>query len=159
MILIKNIYEFLNKNKLTISFCESASGGALSNLITSIENSSKIFKGSIIAYQNSTKINLVKIPEDIIEKHGAVSKETAFYMAQNTNKLLNSDICISITGNSSNNIIENKEPCFYYVGVCIIDKVYTYEIKLENKERNFNRNNIALKSLEILYELLCECDF
>lgn len=158
MKIINDLIELLGNNGLTISFCESASGGALSNLITSVNGSSKIFKGSIIAYSNDAKKNIVKVPEHIINEKGAVSKETAEYMAYNTNKLFNTSICISITGNSATtNLQEDKPSGLYYVGVTIIDKTYTYEVKLESKERNYNRLEIATKSLSILNDILREC--
>lgn len=150
----KIIYEYLLKNNLSISFCESASAGALTSMFCEVEGISQVFKGSIVSYANEIKENIINIPKDIINKHGAVSEIVAEYMAKNTAKLLNTDICISITGNAGSNVIENKKPCLYYVGIFIVDKTEVFEIQLENKERNYNRFNIAFWALDKLLEFI-----
>lgn len=148
------VFKILKSKKLTISFCESASAGALSSFFSEIEGVSEVFKGALITYSNEAKINIAKIDPQLIALHGAVSKEVAEAMSANTNKILKTDICISITGNASNNVIENKIPSLYYVGITIIDKTYVYEIKLDNVERNYNRFNIAWTALSKLNAIL-----
>ena len=148
------VFNFLKKNNLTISFCESASAGALTSLFCEIEGVSEVFKGSLITYSNEAKNKLAKVSEELINLYGAVSEEVAKSMSENTNKILNTDICISITGNASNNVIENKPVCMYYVGITIIDKTYVYKIQQDDKGRNYNRFNIALTALEYLLKIL-----
>ena len=148
------IYEYLKAHHMTISFCESASAGALTSLFCETEGVSAVFKGSIIAYQNEVKHKVLGISEEILNTQGAVSSATASLMAQNTAKKLNTDICISITGNAGNNVMENKAPCFYYVGIFMIDRTEVFEVQLENHERNFNRFNIALYALNKLLEYM-----
>lgn len=148
----QKVFELLKKNNLTISFCESASAGALSSLLCEVEGISQVFKGSIISYSNEIKNKVVKIDQNILNKYGAVSEITAELMAKNTAKIMNTDICISITGNAGSNVIENKEPCLYYVGIFIIDRTEIFEVRLENKERNFNRYNIAHYALSKLLD-------
>ncbi|MGL4950217.1 MAG: CinA family protein [Mycoplasma sp.] len=156
---VQSIFDILSAKDMTISFCESASAGSLTNIFCEIENVSKIFKGSIIAYNNQIKIDVVKIQESLISNYGAVSKEVAIAMAKNTNKIFNTDVCVSITGNASCiNPIENKPTGKYYVGIALFDKVYYFEVNLENGERNFNRLNISLHSLDLLLKLLYECE-
>ncbi len=158
MDIITKIKEILISKGLTISCCESASGGALSDLLTSIDGSSQYFKGAIISYSNEIKEKVVKIDKNIIAQYGAVSSQVAELMAANTNKIMNTDICISITGNASqNNLIEDKPSCMYYLGITIIDKTYVYEKQLLSNERKVNKLNIAFVALETLYDLLQEC--
>ena len=152
--IVKTIYNYLLKNNLTISFCESASAGALTSLFCEIDGISQVFKGSIISYANEIKNKVVKIDSEIINKYGVVSKEVAEYMAKNTAKIMNTDICISITGNAGANAMENKKSGLYYVGIYIIDKVEVFEFNLEHKERNFNRLNISQHALMKLIEFI-----
>lgn len=148
------LFNKLREKNLTISFCESASGGMLSSYMCDVEGASKVFKGSLVTYSNESKINVAKIDKSVIDLYGAVSQQTVKMMAENTNKIFSSDICISITGNASRNVIENKPVCFYYVGITIIDKTYVYEIEQEDVGRNYNRFNIAYFAIEKLLELL-----
>lgn len=148
------LFEFLLKKNLTISFCESASAGALSSFFCDIEGASKVFKGALITYSNESKINIAKVNPEFINLYGAVSEQVAIEMSKNTNKILNTDICISITGNSSSNVIENKPTCLYYVGITIVDKTYVYQIVQKDMGRNYNRFNIAHASIEKLLSIL-----
>lgn len=158
MKILHEIYKLLDNLKLTISFCESASAGALSSCFCEIKGSSKYFKGSIIAYSNQTKEHLLKIDSTTLQKYGSISPQIAELMAQNTNRIMKTDICVAITGNSDTNVIENKPSCLYYVAIALIDKTYVYEIQLNNTERNFNRLNISINAFEKLLDLLNECD-
>jgi nicotinamide-nucleotide amidase len=97
-ILSVKLFRFLLKKQLTVSFAESCTGGLLSKCITDIPGSSKIFPGSVISYSNELKINLLDIDRKIIEKHGAVSEETAEKMSDGIKKITGSDISAGITG-------------------------------------------------------------
>ncbi len=88
----------LLKRKESLCFAESCTGGLLSSSITAISGSSQVFKGSIISYSNELKQSLLKIPEYLIEKYGAVSEEVAQKMAINAKEILNSDWSIAISG-------------------------------------------------------------
>ena len=91
------IKELINR-KESLVFAESCTGGLLSSTITAISGSSKVFKGSIISYSNELKQSLLNIPENLIKKYGAVSKEVAKNMAINAKEKLNSDWSIAISG-------------------------------------------------------------
>src|SRR5262249_4873605 len=66
--------ELLRKNKATVSVAESATGGLLGERITTVPGSSDYFVGGFIAYTNAMKVELLGVPPEVIEKHGAVSK-------------------------------------------------------------------------------------
>ena len=97
-ILSYKIYNKLIKKKLTIAVAESCTGGLLSSALTSVGGSSKIFNLGFVVYSNESKINVLKIPKNIIKKYGAVSKHVCFYMVKNLNKISKTDISVSITG-------------------------------------------------------------
>ena len=94
----ETIFELLDKQNLTISIAESCSGGLASDLITNISGSSKIFKGSIVSYSNESKISLLNVSKESIQKFGAVSNQVAKEMAIGVRKKFNTDIGLSITG-------------------------------------------------------------
>ncbi len=87
-----------NGRLLTIGAVESATGGRISDRLTSIPGSSDYYRGSVIAYNNRLKITLVGVQEATIAEYGAVSEQTALEMAQRGRTLLGVDICISDTG-------------------------------------------------------------
>lgn len=96
--LAQKLGEVLQKNKLSCVTAESCTGGGLAYAITSIPGSSEWFDRGFVVYSNLSKTELLGIPSDIIEKYGAVSKETAIHMAEGALKNSKADIAISTTG-------------------------------------------------------------
>lgn len=96
--LSEEVGKLLLKRNLTLSVAESCTGGWIGKVITQVSGSSKYFLGSAVVYSDEAKINLLKVPKEIIEAHGAVSAECALFMAQGARNLFNSSISISVTG-------------------------------------------------------------
>src|SRR5665647_109500 len=92
------IGKLLKFAKKTVCTAESCTGGEVAHLLTSVAGSSSYYKGSVIAYANSVKTELLGVEEYIIEKHGAVSQETVKEMAIGARKLLNTDYAVATSG-------------------------------------------------------------
>lgn len=104
--------------KLTLGIAESCSGGLTSHLITNVPGSSFYFKGGIIAYSNSIKVNVLGVSEKTIERFGAVSKNTASEMAIGIKNVINSDLGLSITGIAGPSGATEKKPIgLVYIGL------------------------------------------
>ena len=87
----------IDKNS-TLSLAESCTGGFLSTFFTSKSGASKYFKGSIVTYTNESKIKLLGIKSDYIDKYGVVSKCIVELMAQNIRKKYNTTYGLATTG-------------------------------------------------------------
>jgi nicotinamide-nucleotide amidase len=94
----KCIGDLLRDKKQTVCTAESCTGGKIASLITSVAGSSDYFKGSVVAYANSVKSDILGVSEELISKHGAVSKEVVSEMAENARKLFTTDYCIATSG-------------------------------------------------------------
>ncbi len=90
--------KWLRRKRLTLSICESCTGGMFGSIITTIPGSSNYFKGGIIVYSNEIKKRIVGVKSLTLKKFGAVSRQTAQEMARGVRRITNSDISISITG-------------------------------------------------------------
>ncbi|MBD3182384.1 competence/damage-inducible protein A [Candidatus Poribacteria bacterium] len=88
----------LVKNLETLAIAESCTGGLVSDRITDISGSSRYFQGSVIAYSNNVKSQLLNVSESDLEQYGAVSSTVALQMAKGVRKLLNTDYGLGITG-------------------------------------------------------------
>ncbi len=88
----------LSSKNMSIAVAESCTGGLLSKRITDVSGSSQVFSTGIVSYSNQTKVNILGVDKELIEKHGAVSEEVARAMAEGVRKLDGSDIGIGITG-------------------------------------------------------------
>ena len=73
--LANKVVKKLIKKKLKVSFAESCTGGLLSSSIISIIGSSKVFNSGLITYSNKAKVDMLKVPNKIIKRYGAVSEE------------------------------------------------------------------------------------
>ena len=92
------IGKLLREKGKTISTCESCTGGRIAEMITSVPGSSAYFKGSVIAYDNSVKTELLGVPGILIDKHGAVSEHVVIKMAEGARRLLKTDITVATSG-------------------------------------------------------------
>ncbi len=90
--------ELLQEKKLTLGIAESCTGGLIADRLTNIPGSSSFLLADIVAYSNDAKIKYLNVPEELILKHGAVSKEVAEAMARGIRDTAGSDIGIAVTG-------------------------------------------------------------
>jgi nicotinamide-nucleotide amidase len=88
----------LRESGQTIAVAESCTAGMLGMYITRVPGSSDYFKGGILCYSNSAKIELCGVQPDLLQKHGAVSAEVAEALARGVRAALHSTIGLSITG-------------------------------------------------------------
>ncbi|MBN1894258.1 competence/damage-inducible protein A [bacterium] len=83
---------------LSLSVAESCTGGLLSHKLTQIPGSSAYLNRTIVAYSNQAKKDLLGVPASLLEKYGAVSRETAAAMAEGVRKDSGTDLGLSVTG-------------------------------------------------------------
>jgi nicotinamide-nucleotide amidase len=88
----------LRQSRTTVSVAESCTGGMLGELITSVPGSSGYFLGGVIAYSNAMKTELLGVTPEILERFGAVSRETAEAMAKGARRRTGSSYAVSVTG-------------------------------------------------------------
>ena len=142
---IQSLHKKLIKKKLTISVAESCTGGLLAHNLTKLANSSKYFQMGLTTYSNQAKIKILKVNKNIIQKHGAVSKECCKAMVQNLSKISKSKINVSITGIAGpGGGSKHKTVGLVYIG---IKKGKTMIIK-ENKFKSKNRNSIQILTVK-----------
>jgi nicotinamide-nucleotide amidase len=94
------IGKLLTEKKQTISTAESCTGGKIAEQFTANAGASVYFKGSVVSYATEAKINVLRIPQEIIEEHSVVSIEVAEAMARNVKEIFKTDYAIATTGNA-----------------------------------------------------------
>lgn len=131
---------FMKQHK-TLATAESCTGGYMAHLITSIPGSSNYFKGSIIAYSNEIKINLLHVNPDVIEKHGAVSQPVVEQMAKGLLQQMKTDYAIAISGIAGPDGGSDEKPVgTIWIAIASHDNVYSQKFvfggdRLRNIER------------------------
>jgi len=89
---------WLQMRNATVAVAESCTGGLLGERITSVGGSSRYFAGGAIVYANAVKTELAGVPADMIERHGAVSREVAAALAEGIRYRCEASLGIGITG-------------------------------------------------------------
>jgi len=153
-VLARKLVKKLSKKKLKISFAESCTGGMLSSTITSVSGSSKVFNLGLITYSNKTKISILKVPESIIKKYGAVSKECCLSMVKNLSKISKANISVSITGVAGPNGGTKLKPVgLVYIGIKRGSKITIQKNLFKNKKRILIQKATTLKVLKNILAL------
>ena len=153
--LSQKIVNTLRKKRLKISFAESCTGGLLSSSITSISGSSKVFTLGLVTYSNQSKISILKIPKNIIRKHGAVSYETCLSMVKNLNKITKTNISVSITGVAGPKGGTKQKPVgLVYIGIKKANKTLVKKYLLKNKKRIPIQRSTVNKALNLILSFL-----
>ena len=88
----------LKERGLTLATAESCTGGNIAHQITSVAGSSAYFLGSVVSYANGVKTNLLKVPTEVLDSHGAVSEPTVKQMVQGVCELLGVDCAMATSG-------------------------------------------------------------
>ena len=92
------IGEMLIARGLTVSTAESFTSGRVASELTSVPGASEYFKGSVVAYSEEIKKEVLGVSSDTLEEKGAVHLSTVIEMAQGVAKLMSSDYPIATTG-------------------------------------------------------------
>ena len=152
--LSQKIINLLTKKKLKISLVESCTGGLLASSITSISGSSKVFTLGLVTYSNNAKINILKVPKNIISRYGAVSHQTCMYMVKNLNKISKTNISVSITGVAGPNGGTRQKPVgLVYIGIKKSNKMLVKKYFFKNKNRQQIQRATVNKALNLVLSI------
>ena len=88
----------LKQYGMTIATAESCTGGRLAAALNSQSGSSAYYMGSVVAYDNTIKEQVLGVQEDTLMHHGAVSEQTVREMAEGVRKLMHTDYAIATSG-------------------------------------------------------------
>lgn len=96
--LAKVCADHLRSMEKLLSVAETATGGLLANAFTGICGATKFFSGGCVCYSNDSVVQLLDVPECLLQQHGAVSAEAAVAMATGAAEKLGADYGLAITG-------------------------------------------------------------
>lgn len=155
--LVSVVVKSLLENNISLSSCESCTGGLFASAVTDIPGASTIFNRGIIAYCDEAKISELNVDPNIIEKFGAVSFETAKAMVLGLKKKTESRICISVTGiaGPAGGSIE-KPVGLVYIALTFDGEFHCEEFKLRSNARQWIRGYTVLLMFNMILKLLKE---
>lgn len=146
------VVALLKEKKLTIATAESCTGGYISKRLTDIPGASEVFLGGLVTYSNESKINLLGVNAETIEKCGAVSRETAYEMASKVAEKMGADIGVGITGIAGPGGGSEEKPVgLVYAGVCFKGETEVFELP---RRKNSTRERIRLSAASSALDLV-----
>lgn len=148
------IGRLLKERKLKLATAESCTGGNIAQLITSVPGSSEYFIGSIVAYSNEVKKQMLGVRSETLENFGAVSQEVVEQMANGVLEKLNADIAVSVSGIAGPNGGSVEKPVGT-VWICVCTKNQSLSRRFQfGKIRNRNVNMASLAAMAMIKEVI-----
>ena len=90
--------QLLREKGVTVATAESCTGGEMAHLLTSVPGSSDYFKGSVVAYANEVKVNVLGVNPADIEREGVVSEPVVLQMAEGVRRVMGTDYAVATSG-------------------------------------------------------------
>ncbi len=88
----------LRSRRCRMATAESCTGGLVACTLTDVAGSSEWFEGGVVAYDNRVKMRLLGVPEEILVRHGAVSRACVESMVQGVCTLMDVPVGLAISG-------------------------------------------------------------
>jgi nicotinamide-nucleotide amidase len=146
--------ERLRRNHWRLAVAESCTGGLLASIITDIPGASDYFDCGFITYSNQAKTDMLDLPQEIIQKHGAVSPEAARLMAEGAKKRAGADFALSITGIAGPSGGTPEKPVgTVFIGIATPEDTEVRKFNFRD-DRVMNRKRAAFAALILLFQTL-----
>ncbi len=152
-------FALLKDRGLTVGTAESCTGGLLAKLLTDLPGSSAVFRGGVVSYTNGVKAGLLGVPQDLLDRYGAVSPQVAEAMARGAKAALGCDIALSTTGVAGPDADDRGNPIgLVYLGLAWGDQCRITEFRAGPVERERVRRQAAQTALDLLRRHLTGLD-
>jgi nicotinamide-nucleotide amidase len=138
----------------TLSLAESCTGGTIASMLTAMAGASRYFTGSLVAYSNKVKVNILGVSPDTLKRNGAVSEQTVCEMALGAIRIFKTDYAIAVSGIAGPDGGTDEKPVGT-VWIAIADRNEVVSRKFQfstNRERNIRMASLA--ALKMLAKLL-----
>ena len=149
--IVKNAVLKMKNHNCRLAISESCTGGLVSKLVTDVPGSSKIFMGSIVAYNSLIKNKLLNIDCGLIADKGSVSGNIASAMAVNVRKIFDSEIGAAVTGVSGpSSDKEGNSVGLAYVAVSTSNDTVVQKIYKPKLSRAKHREYVAIELFRLI---------
>ena len=130
-------FHLLKEKGLTFATAESCTGGRVAERITALPGASAVYRGGVVSYWTSVKADVLGVPADTLDAHGAVSEETARAMAEGARRITGADIAMSVTGVAGPDPDERGVPVgIVYIGLATPDGTFCRPLDLGKRRRD-----------------------
>ncbi len=155
----KSVVSYFMTKGITLSTAESCTGGMVSQMITSVGGSSKIFLGGVCSYTEEMKMNVLGVKHETLDKYTVYSSQVASEMSLGIMNLTGSNASIGITGLAGpDGGTDDKPVGTVYVSVRFKNNELVKDLMLYKEYEELDRRKIRMlttvKALEMLKNLV-----
>lgn len=140
----------LTQQNKTIATAESCTGGKIAQVLTSVSGASNYFRGSVVSYATDTKVSVLGVSEETINKYTVVSAQVAKEMALGIQKLMKTDYAIATTGNAG----PSKGDADAEVGTVFLALATPSEVIVEEFNFGQPREKVIDRAVNKAFEML-----
>nr|WP_325195935.1 competence/damage-inducible protein A [uncultured Oscillibacter sp.] len=147
--------KLLKEKGLTFATAESCTGGRVAERITALPGVSAVYRGGVVSYWTSVKADVLGVPADTLDAHGAVSEETARAMAEGARRITGADIAVSVTGVAGPDPDERGVPVgIVYIGLATPDGTFCRPLNLGKRRRDRVQDLASNHAFDVLRRYL-----
>ena len=148
-------FRLLKEKGLTLATAESCTGGRVAERITALPGVSAVYRGGVVSYWTSVKADVLGVPQETLDAHGAVSEETARAMAEGARRVTGADIAVSVTGVAGPESDERGVPVgIVYIGLATPDGTFCRPLDLGKRRRDRIQDLSSNHALDVVRRYL-----
>ncbi len=153
------LVDMLAERSLKIATCESCTGGAVAQRITSVAGSSKVFECGLVTYSDRIKQQVANIDASVLMRYGALSRECAADMARNVRILSGADIGIGVTGVAGMSDVKGVKSGTVYIAADSDKGTEIMEYTgMRINERDFNVRRFTSRAIDLARRTIIKQD-
>lgn len=140
---------------ITISACESCTGGLFASKLTDVPGISAVFDRSLVTYTYRAKMEELGVSEETLSKYTAESRQVAEEMVSGLKDKTGSDICVSVTGLAGPGGGSDDKPVgTIYIGCIYDNRTVVRELSTGSDDRNYNRSIAVEEMFKLIDEMI-----
>ena len=148
-------FRLLKEKGLTFATAESCTGGRVAERMTALPGVSAVYRGGVVSYWSSVKADVLGVPTDTLDAHGAVSEETARAMAEGAHRVTGADVAVSVTGVAGPESDERGVAVgIVYIGLATPDGTFCRPLDLGKRRRDRIQDLASNHALDVVRRYL-----
>ncbi|MBD8042901.1 nicotinamide-nucleotide amidohydrolase family protein [Arthrobacter sp. Sa2BUA2] len=134
---------------MRVAAAESLTAGMLAAELGTVPGASAVLQGGVVAYQNSVKVQVLGVSEDLLQEAGSVDSAVAEQMAEGVRRLLYADIGVSTTGVAGPEPHDGKPVGTVFIGIATVAGARSQGFRFQG-DRAAIRRQACAAALELL---------
>lgn len=144
------VAKILMRSGTTLAVAESCTGGLIGHKLTSVPGISRVLLEDVVCYSNESKMRRLGVGRSLLQRHGAVSAQTAWAMAVGAAETNGADLGLSVTGIAGPTGGTAKTPVgLVYMGLYYKDSCSVYKFAFSG-DRSLIRERAANAALNLV---------